>query len=138
MQNTVISLQNVTIQNENKVVLTDINFEVLSGDFVFLIGKTGSGKTSLIKLILGLLRPETGVALIVGTDVRQLSRSALYRRVGTVFQEPWIFNGTLRENVNLGHDEFDDADVVRCLKLAGANFVGEEHSEDLDVLLHDR
>ena len=49
MQNTVVSLQNATIQNENKVVLTNINFRVNAGDFVFLIGKTGAGKSSLLK-----------------------------------------------------------------------------------------
>jgi ATP-binding cassette subfamily C protein LapB len=135
-----IELSNITLRLSEGAspLFNGLNLVINRGEKVAIIGKTGSGKTSLIKLILGLLRPETGVALIVGTDVRQLSRSELYRRVGTVFQEPWIFNGTLRENVNLGHDEFDDADVVRCLKLAGANFVGEENSEDLDVLLHDR
>ena len=135
-----IELSNITLRlSEGAAPLfTSLNLSINRGEKVAVIGKTGSGKTSLVKLTLGLLRPETGVALIGGTDVRQLSRSELYRRVGTVFQEPWIFNGTLRENVTLGHDEFDDGDVVRCLQLAGANFVGEENSEDLDVLLQDR
>jgi cell division transport system ATP-binding protein len=53
MQNTVVSLQNATIQNENKVVLTDINFNVNTGDFVFLIGKTGAGKSSLLEVLYG-------------------------------------------------------------------------------------
>ena len=51
MLKTVVSLQNATIQNENKVVLTDINFNVNSGDFIFLIGKTGTGKSSLLKVL---------------------------------------------------------------------------------------
>ena len=89
-------------------------------------------------MTLGLLRPETGVVMIRGTDARQFSRSELYRTVGTVFQEPWIFSGTLRENVTLGHEEFEDSDVAKCLELAGANFVGEDSSADLDILLQDR
>lgn len=135
-----IELSNITLRlSEGAAPLfSNLNLAINRGEKVALIGKTGSGKTSLVKLLLGLLRPETGVALIGGTDVRQFSRSELYRRVGTVFQEPWIFNGTLRENVNLGHDEFDDMDVARCLKLAGANFVGGKNSEDLDVFLRDR
>ena len=53
MQNTVVSLQNATIQNENKVVLTNIIFNVNTGDFVFLIGKTGAGKSSLLEYSMG-------------------------------------------------------------------------------------
>jgi cell division transport system ATP-binding protein len=51
MQNTVVSLQNASITNENKVVLSHVNFEVGKGEFVFLIGKTGAGKSSLLKVL---------------------------------------------------------------------------------------
>ena len=90
MQNTVISLQNVTIQNENKVVLTDINFEVLSGDFVFLIGKTGSGKSSLLKVLYGDLNLSKGNGSIAGYDLEQLKDRDipfLRRKLGVVFQD---------------------------------------------------
>jgi cell division transport system ATP-binding protein len=90
MQNTVISLQNVTIQNENKVVLTDIKFEVLSGDFVFLIGKTGSGKSSLLKVLYGDLNLSKGNGSIAGYDLEQLKDRDipfLRRKLGVVFQD---------------------------------------------------
>jgi cell division transport system ATP-binding protein len=90
MQNTVISLQNVTIQNENKVVLTNINFEVLSGDFVFLIGKTGSGKSSLLKVLYGDLNLSKGNGSIAGYDLEQLKDRDipfLRRKLGVVFQD---------------------------------------------------
>ena len=72
MQNTVVSLQNATIQNENKVVLTNINFRVNAGDFVFLIGKTGAGKSSLLKLLYGDLPLSSGEGTIVGYNLDKL------------------------------------------------------------------
>ena len=72
MLKTVVSLQNATIQNENKVVLTDINFNVNSGDFIFLIGKTGTGKSSLLKVLYGDLSLSGGNGSIVGYDLEKL------------------------------------------------------------------
>jgi len=90
MQNTVVSLQNATVQNENKVVLTDINFEVHSGDFVFLIGKTGTGKSSLLKVLYGDLALSNGNGSIVGYDLAGLKNKDipfLRRKLGVVFQD---------------------------------------------------
>jgi len=90
MQNTVVSLQNATIQNENKVVLTDINFNVNTGDFVFLIGKTGAGKSSLLKVLYGDLPLSSGNGSIVGYDLEKLKDRnipSLRRKLGVVFQD---------------------------------------------------
>ncbi len=90
MQNTVVSLQNATIQNENKVVLADINFNVHTGDFVFLIGKTGAGKSSLLKVLYGDLLLSKGNGSIVGYDLEHLKDRdipSLRRKLGVVFQD---------------------------------------------------
>jgi cell division transport system ATP-binding protein len=90
MQNTVVSLQNATIQNENKVVLTDINFSVNSGDFIFLIGKTGAGKSSLLKVLYGDLSLSCGNGSIVGYDLEKLKERdipSLRKKLGVVFQD---------------------------------------------------
>ena len=90
MQKTVVSLQNATIQNENKVVLTDINFNVNSGDFIFLIGKTGAGKSSLLKVLYGDLSLSSGNGSIVGYDLEKLKERdipSLRRNLGVVFQD---------------------------------------------------
>ena len=90
MQNTVVSLQNATIQNENKVVLTNINFRVNAGDFVFLIGKTGAGKSSLLKLLYGDLPLSSGEGTIVGYNLDKLKDRdipPLRRKLGVVFQD---------------------------------------------------
>jgi len=90
MQKTVVSLQSATIQNENKVVLTDINFNVNSGDFIFLIGKTGAGKSSLLKVLYGDLSLSGGNGSIVGYDLEKLKEReipSLRRKLGVVFQD---------------------------------------------------
>ena len=90
MQNMIVSLQNATIQNENQVVLADINFKVIKGDFVFLIGKTGAGKSSLLKVLYGDLPLSNGMGSIVGYDLEKLKDRdipSLRRKLGVVFQD---------------------------------------------------
>ena len=90
MQNMIVSLQNATIQNENQVVLADINFKVTKGDFVFLIGKTGAGKSSLLKVLYGDLPLSNGMGSILGYDLEKLKDRdipSLRRKLGVVFQD---------------------------------------------------
>jgi len=90
LQNPVVSLQNAIIQNENKVVLTNLNFKVTAGDFVFLIGKTGAGKSSLLKVLYGDLPLSKGQGTIVGYDLVKLNDKdipLLRRKLGVVFQD---------------------------------------------------
>jgi len=90
MQNIVVSLQNAIVKNENQVVLTHINFKVVNGDFIFLIGKTGTGKSSLLKVLYGDLPLSDGNGLILGYDLVKLKdRDIPYlrRKLGVVFQD---------------------------------------------------
>jgi cell division transport system ATP-binding protein len=90
MQNMIVSLQNATIQNENQVVLADINFKVIKGDFIFLIGKTGAGKSSLLKVLYGDLPLSNGMGSILGYDLEKLKDRdipSLRRKLGVVFQD---------------------------------------------------
>lgn len=85
-----INLQNVTIVNEKNTILTDVNFKVDVGEFVFLIGKTGTGKSSLLKLLYGDLPLHSGQGTIVGFDLNKLKDKEiplLRRKLGVVFQD---------------------------------------------------
>lgn len=85
-----ITLQNVTIVNEKNTILTDVNFKVDVGEFVFLIGKTGTGKSSLLKLLYGDLPLHSGQGTIVGFDLNKLKDKEiplLRRKLGVVFQD---------------------------------------------------
>lgn len=85
-----INLQNATIVNEKNTILTDVNFRVDVGEFVFLIGKTGTGKSSLLKLLYGDLPLHSGQGTIVGFDLNKLKDREiplLRRKLGVVFQD---------------------------------------------------
>ena len=85
-----VSLNNATIVNENNIIFSDINFNVDSGELVFLIGKTGSGKSSLLKVLYGDLPLKSGQGSIVGFDLTQLKDKQipkLRRKLGIVFQD---------------------------------------------------
>jgi len=85
-----INLQNATIVNEKNTILTDVNFRVDVGEFVFLIGKTGTGKSSLLKLLYGDLPLHSGQGSIVGFDLNKLKDKEiplLRRKLGVVFQD---------------------------------------------------
>ncbi|MGA1546885.1 MAG: cell division ATP-binding protein FtsE [Flavobacteriaceae bacterium] len=85
-----IHLQNATIVNENNLLLSELNFTVNSGEFVFLIGKTGSGKSSLLKVLYGDLPLHSGQGTILGYNLAQLSDKQipyLRRKLGVVFQD---------------------------------------------------
>jgi cell division transport system ATP-binding protein len=85
-----VSLNNATILNENNIIFSDINFNVDSGELVFLIGKTGTGKSSLLKVLYGDLPLKSGYGSIVGFDLNKLKDNQipkLRRKLGVVFQD---------------------------------------------------
>jgi len=85
-----VSLKNATIVNENNILFSDINFNVNSGELVFLIGKTGTGKSSLLKVLYGDLQIKSGQGSIMGFDLTQLKENQvpkLRRKLGIVFQD---------------------------------------------------
>ena len=105
--------------------ITDASFTAEAGDFVGLVGPTGAGKTTLLKLLLRLYEPQEGTIRVDGHDVQDVSLSSLRDHVGYVSQEPYLFHGTVAENVAYGLDA-DDEDIIDALSMAGAmEFVGD-------------
>lgn len=86
-----------------------------------IVGRNGSGKSTLFKLLAGLYRPEEGRVLIDGADLAQFSRRQLARWIGFMPQEVVLFDGTVRENIQFGAEDADDAAVLRAAKLSGAH-----------------
>jgi ATP-binding cassette subfamily B protein len=119
-----ISFENVTFRyhSESEInVLENLSFELKSGQMVALVGRSGSGKTTISKLVLGLYPPTDGKILIDGQDITSLSLHSLRHQVGVVDQDTFLFGGTIRENISLGHPDAKLEAIIEAAKLAGAD-----------------
>jgi ATP-binding cassette subfamily C protein LapB len=118
--------------------LNHINISIAPGDHVGVIGAVGSGKTTLERLILNLYQPESGSIQIDGVDVRQIDPADLRRNIGVVQQTPYLFFGSVRENITLGHESVPDSAVLRAAEMAGVmNFLRDSES-GLDTQVGER
>ncbi len=88
----------------DEYVLRDLNFVIQPGQKVAIVGPTGAGKSSIIRLLTRLYEPTRGRILIDGVDIRDLSQTELRRRVGVILQDAFLFSGTVVDNVTLGED----------------------------------
>nr|WP_211746061.1 ABC transporter ATP-binding protein [Paenibacillus sp. Marseille-Q4541] len=105
--------------NENKPVLRNINFTVHPGERLGIIGRTGSGKSSLSRVLLRLYNIDSGVIRVGGTDISTLNLPALYRRVGMVTQDVQLFDGSLRDNLTLFDTTVTDESILNTTEQLG-------------------
>lgn len=106
--------------------LEGISFTLNPGEHVALLGRVGSGKSTIAKLILGLYEPEEGVVLLDGTDIRQLDPIDLRRKIASSMQESLLLSGSVRENIVLGREGIDDEEMLRAAELSGTHgFMGQ-------------
>ena len=120
-----ISFENITFgYNQEKPVLRNINFKVYPGQTVAIIGMTGSGKTTLTKLLTRLYDPQEGRILIDDTDLREWSLENLRGQMALVEQDIFLFSKSIKENIKFGAQQATDDQVIEAAKLAQAhNFI---------------
>lgn len=100
-------------------VLEKVNMRLPAGKTVAVVGGSGSGKSTLLKLLLGFYHPTDGRLLIDGVDLRDFELASLRSRIGLVAQDPFVFTGTLRENIALGRPEASPEEVIAAARAAG-------------------
>lgn len=127
-----------TYPGQEVASLRNVSLSIKPGEKVAILGRVGSGKTTLEKLILGLYRPTAGAVLVDGIDVRQLDPAELRRHIGYVQQDVMLFYGTLRENLTMGAPLADDAAVVRAAAVAGISEFVNTHPRGFDMLIGER
>jgi ATP-binding cassette, subfamily B, bacterial HlyB/CyaB len=117
-----IRFENVTFRyhtDSDRNVLENVSFEILPGQTVALVGRSGSGKTTISKLLIGLYPPTDGKISIDGYDLSTIALSSLRQQVGVVDQDTFLFGSTIRENISLGHPDHPLESVIEAAKLAG-------------------
>jgi ATP-binding cassette subfamily B protein len=114
-----VELRNVTFgYDPDRPVLHDINLTAEPGQTIALVGRTGSGKSSIINLIARFYLPQQGQVLIDGHDTRFVTGDSLHHQMGIVLQQNFLFSGTVKENIRIGRpDATDDEVVLACVQL---------------------
>ncbi|MFB5663996.1 ABC transporter ATP-binding protein [Alteribacillus sp. HJP-4] len=102
-------------------VLEDISFSVEKGETLALVGHTGSGKSSIISLLLRFYRPEKGTILVDGKPLEEYKNSEIRRHIGLVLQDPFLFTGTIRENIKMYDASMTDDQMQEAARFVGAD-----------------
>jgi len=106
---------------EGVEVLQDIDLEIKAGENVALVGSTGAGKSTFVTLIHRFADVTKGSILIDGYDLKEVERQSLVNQMSMVLQEPFLFSGTVKENIRYNHDSATDEDVYNAAKAVGAD-----------------
>jgi ATP-binding cassette subfamily B protein/subfamily B ATP-binding cassette protein MsbA len=103
------------------LVLEDINLEIQPGETVAFVGETGAGKTTIIKLLSRFHDPTSGCVRVDGHDLRTVTQASLRRQMGIVLQDPFLFNGSVKENILFGRLDATDEEVMAAAEAVGAH-----------------
>ncbi len=123
---------------DGKGGLKGVSFKIDAGEKVAFVGPLGSGKSTLMRLILGLYQPSQGEILFNGIDSRQYDPADIRKSIGVVMQEPWLFSGSIKENIMIGSDDSTDADLIEASKIACVHDFVAGHPEGYGLKLRER
>ncbi|MBN1849562.1 MAG: ABC transporter ATP-binding protein [Deltaproteobacteria bacterium] len=131
-----LSLEEVSFSYvPGEMVLKNISFDLRAGKTIAVVGPTGSGKTSLINLILRFYDPIAGRILVNGRDARDYDKASLRARMALVMQDPFLFSSTIRENIFRGKGRVSEAVIGRILEAANCKSLVEHLPDGLDTVL---
>ena len=125
-------------KDQNFEALKDINLTIKQGEKVAILGKIGSGKSTLTKLILNLYSPTSGSVLVDSTDVRQIDPADLRQAVRSVPQESFLFMGSVKDNITISEQYVSDEDMIQAAKLSGVNEFLGKHESGFDLQIGER
>lgn len=118
-----VRFENVSFHysDDPTLVLDKINLDVKPGETVAFVGETGAGKTTIVKLLTRFHDPTDGCVLVDGVDLRTVTQQSLRRQMGMVLQDPFLFNGTVKENILFGRLDAADEEVTAAAQAVGAH-----------------
>ncbi len=136
----IIELENVTFaySKENGNVITQLNLIIQKGERVAIIGKSGCGKTTVLKLICGMLAPNSGKVSFSGVDLKDIDISTMHSRIGFIMQENLLFNTTIRENLLYGNSNASENELTEALKKAYIYDFVKNLPDVLDTVIGER
>ena len=119
-------------------VLKGVSFQILPNETVAFVGATGSGKTTILQLIVRNYDIQRGEILIDGIPIQHIKRSSLRKFIGQMLQDVFLFSGTIRDNITLANDAITDANIQQASKYVGLDYVIGKHPEGLQYQVKER
>ena len=135
-----IEFKNVSFSYPNQGIkaLNNISLKIKAGEKIALLGRVGSGKSTLEKLILALYEPDEGSILVDGTEIKQICPAELRRQIGYVPQDISLMAGSVKENINFGSKFAADADIIKAATIAGVNQFVDQHPSGFNMQVGER
>lgn len=104
--------------DKNRTIINDFNSSIKEGQKIAIVGPTGAGKTTMVKLLMRFYDVNSGEILIDGHNIKEFNRGELRKMFGMVLQDTWLFGGTVKENIKYGKEDATDDEVIRAAKAA--------------------
>ncbi|MCB9512145.1 MAG: ABC transporter ATP-binding protein [Deferribacteres bacterium] len=134
-----VSFQNVTFSYDGKEnVLKQISFEAPAGTVTALVGSSGSGKTTIAGLAASFMAPNAGKVLVDGQDLSKLRLESYRSQLGVVLQDDFLFEGTIRENIQFGNLQASEAQLLQAVEAAHVKEFADRFEDGLDTLIGER
>ena len=123
--------------NENKTIINDFSANIKDGQKVAIVGPTGAGKTTIVKLLMRFYELNSGRILIDGKDITKFNRDDIRSLFGMVLQDTWLFNGTIKENIRYGKLDASDYDIKEACKTASVDHFIKTLPDGYDMVLNE-
>lgn len=123
--------------NEDKIIIKDFSAKVKDGQKIAIVGPTGAGKTTIVKLLMRFYELNAGRILIDGKDITKFDRNEIRTLFGMVLQETWLFNGTIKDNVRYGKLEATDAEVKEACQTASVDHFIKTLPDGYDMVINE-
>ena len=133
-----VEFKNVSFgYNEDKIIIHDFNAKIKQGQKIAIVGPTGAGKTTIVKLLMKFYQVNSGAILIDGTNINDIERSDLKGLFGMVLQDTWLFSGTIMENIRYGNTEATDDEVINAAKNANIHHYIMTQPDTYNMILNE-
>ena len=119
----------------DKVIINDFNASIQSGQKIAIVGPTGAGKTTIVKLLMRFYDVNSGAILLDGNNIKEFERGELRRVFGMVLQDTWLFGGTVKENIKYGKEDATDTEVIEAAKAAHVHHFIKTLPKGYDALI---
>lgn len=123
--------------NENKIIINDFNAKIKEGQKIAIVGPTGAGKTTIVKLLMRFYDVNSGSILVGGHNIKDFKRGELRSLFGMVLQDTWLFEGTIKDNIKYGKQDATDSEVIEATKAAHVHHFIKTLPNSYDMVLNE-